>query len=458
MLFNSLSFIVFLVVVFSIYWTIPHKWKKYFLLISSIYFYACFTWWYVFLLLFTTLIDFWAVRKILSHPENKKLYGWISIGINLLALSIFKYGYFFLNIANANQYEYKWAIPVGLSFYTFQSMSYVIDVYRGKYKPNDTFAEFLLYVSFFPHMVAGPVVRYYSLMPQLKQISFFKNIDWYSAYKLCVWGYFKKMVIADNLDTIVTPAFNHLSVLNAWETIVAGFLFAVQVYCDFSGYSDIATGIAKLFNINLSINWMRPFLSKSIKEFWSRNHISVTTWFRDYLYISLGGNQVGNNRWIINILLTFIISGFWHGANWTFVVWGLMHGLMFLVEHYFFLNSKWIKSFAGHLYLLLFHSISLIAFRCDSVLDLKDAYQNFFEDGSLHLNNLISFQDKIYWYFGWLMIVVLFTKEILEESNHSKLIYLKNKSLMRDIFYVWLLVSIFVFGNFHSQPFIYFQF
>lgn len=438
------------------YWLLPVRFRKYFLLLASIYFYACFEWWYVGLLLLTTLIDFWAVRKIISFPEKKKIFLWTSIGMNLLVLSVFKYGYFFLNIFNISNYQYLWAIPVGLSFYTFQSMSYVIDVYRGKYRPDDTFSEFLLYVSFFPHMVAGPVVRYYSLMPQLKQVTFFKNIDWYAAFKYCVWGYFKKMVIADNLDYVVSPAYQNISVLNAWETILAGFLFAVQVYCDFSGYSDIATGIAKLFNVNLSINWMRPFLSKSIKEFWNRNHISVTTWFRDYLYISLGGNRVSEKRWIINILLTFVISGFWHGANWTFIIWGSMHGIMFLIEHYWYINSKWIKTIIGNIYLMLFHSISLIAFRCSSLLDLRDAYQNFFQDWSFHIHHLMANQDKVYWYFGWLMVIFLFLKEITEEYSSKQLTRLKDK--YRDVFYMLLLISIFVFGNFHAQPFIYFQF
>ncbi len=457
MLFNSLSFIVFLLVVFVLYWTIPERWRKYFLLLASIYFYACFEWWYVGLLLLTTCIDYWAVQKILGNWERKKFFLSISIVLNLLVLAVFKYGAFFLSILREDEWQYQWAIPVGLSFYTFQSMSYVIDVCRGKYKPNDTFGEFLLYVSFFPHMVAGPVVRYYSLMPQLKVITYFQNIAWMEVFRWCVWGYFKKMVIADNLDYVVTPAFEHIAELNAWETILAGFLFAVQVYCDFSGYSDIATGVAKLFNVHLSINWMRPFLSKSIKEFWSRNHISVTTWFRDYLYISLGGNRVSSVRWMLNIFLTFVISGFWHGANYTFIIWGAFHGFFFLIEHYFFQSKKWIKSILGNVYLLLFHSVSMLAFRCKSVSDLKEAYLNFFENSNLNVAQLSNFQDKVFWYFGWMMVVFLFVKEILEEYSHyERLQSLKNK--WRDLFYVLLLIGIFVFGNFHSKPFIYFQF
>lgn len=456
MLFNSLPFVIFLVIVWVIYWTIPEKWRKYFLLLASIYFYACFEWWYVFLLLLTTIIDFWAVQQILKHPQNKKLFLWISISMNLLILGIFKYGNFFVSIFQNTDWTYQWAIPVGLSFYTFQSMSYVIDVYRSKYRPDDTFAEFLLYVSFFPHMVAGPVVRYYSLMPQLKKITYFKDIQWWDALRWCVWGYFKKMVIADNLDYIVTPAYQHIAELNGWETILAGFLFAVQVYCDFSGYSDIATGIAKLFNVNLSINWIRPFLSKSIKEFWSRNHISVTTWFRDYLYISLGGNRVSTKRWILNIFLTFVISGFWHGANYTFIIWGAFHGIFFLLEHFFWINSKWIKTIFGNVYLLLFHSVSMLAFRCPDISSLSNAYSNFFQDWSFHFKNISNYNDKVFWYFGWLMVIFLFMKEISEETNNVQILKLKN--YFREAFYVILIICIFVFGNFHSKPFIYFQF
>lgn len=456
MLFNSVSFIVFLVVVFIIYWSISVRWRKHFLLLASICFYACFEWWYVGLLLITTMVDFWAVQRMLKYKDKKRLYLILSIVSNLFMLGAFKYGQFFMSIFKEYKWHYQWAIPVGISFYTFQSMSYVIDVYREKYKPQDTFDEFLLYVSFFPHMVAGPVVRYHSLMPQLKAIHWFQQIEWQEAFRWCVWGYFKKMVIADNLDFIVSPAYQHIAYLNGWETLLAGFLFAVQIYCDFSGYSDIATGIAKLFHINLSLNWLRPLLSRSIKEFWSRNHISVTTWFRDYLYISLGGNRVSKSRWIVNILLTFIISGFWHGANYTFIVWGAMHGFMFLVEHFFWYQSRWIKTLWGNLYLLLFHSISMIAFRCESIYHLKDAYLNFLQDWEFHFNHLLNYQDKIYWYFGWAVVLFLLVKEILEETTNEKVLYLKNK--YKDIFYVLLLVGIFAFGNFHAIPFIYFQF
>ncbi len=456
MLFNSIIFIVFLIFVFTIYWALPSKYRNYFLLLSSLYFYACFNWWYLFLLIITSAVDFYAVRMMLKIPDKKKLFLWVSIGSNLLVLSLFKYGAFFLNLFPDNQIQYTWVIPVGLSFYTFQSMGYVIDVYRNKYLPKDSIYEFLLYVSFFPHMVAGPVVRYYSLMPQLKLQTFFKNIPWQAAIKLCIWGYFKKMVIADNLDLIVSPAFQHIQELNAIETIIAGFMFAVQVYCDFSGYSDIATGIAKFFNINLSLNWLRPLLSKSLKEFWQRNHISVTTWFRDYLYISMGGNRVSTQRWVINIFLTFVISGFWHGANWTFIIWGAMHGIIFLIEHFYLEKFTWFLKYFGRIYLLLFHSISLLAFRCQSGSDLKNAFSNIIFKWQVSLAHIIAFKDHIYWFFAWMFIIFIFMKEVTEEYSFK---YLEPaKTRFREAFYILLVILIFILGNFHAQPFIYFQF
>ena len=268
------------------------------------------------LLIGTSAFDFWCAKQIQHEPDRKKLYLYLSIVSNIGVLAAFKYSAFFFNsgvqITNSlgdTHYALmdNLIIPAGLSFYTLQSLSYTIDVYRGKYKPNDTIYDFLLYVSFFPHMVAGPIVRYNTLMPQLKAISYFKQIDWASFATLTIWGFFKKMVIADNLSEVVTKVFDNPEYYNGAQFVIAGAMFVVQVYCDLSGYSDIATGVAKLFNINLSLNWRRPLLSSSLQEFWKRNHISITTWFRDYLYIGLGGNRVSYKRWLLNVFLVFFI-------------------------------------------------------------------------------------------------------------------------------------------------------
>ena len=235
----------------------PIKFRNYFLLAASYYFYYTYNPWFLLLLIGTSGFDYWCARSIQNSQTAKKTYLVLSVISNIGVLFAFKYFVFFYN-SSVEIFNLEYSIlnqiiiPAGLSFYTFQSLSYTIDVYRGKYKANDTLFDFLLYVSFFPHMVAGPIVRYNSLMPQLKVVSYFKSIDWKSFATLVIWGYFKKLVIADNLNLIVTPVFNNVTAFNGVELLLAGFLFVIQVYCDFSGYSDIAIGVAKLFNINLS--------------------------------------------------------------------------------------------------------------------------------------------------------------------------------------------------------------
>jgi D-alanyl-lipoteichoic acid acyltransferase DltB (MBOAT superfamily) len=310
-------------------------------------------------------------------------------------------------------------------------------------------------------MVAGPIVRYNDLMPQFKIITYFKNINWQQVATLVIWGYFKKLVIADNLNLIVTPVFNNVTAFTGFELALAGFLFVIQVYCDFSGYSDIATGVAKLFNINLSLNWRRPLLSKSLHEFWKRNHISITTWFRDYLYIGLGGSRVSYNRWLINIFLVFVISGFWHGANFTFIIWGTMHGLLYILE--IILNKMFptikVPGVIGRLYLLGFHTLSLIAFRANNLLDLRAIYSKIFtlSKENFMINSLLKHQDRLYFFIIFLLIVILFIKEINEEYaiiNKNKTVY----SILKPLAFILFIVLIFTLGNFSANTFIYFQF
>ena len=426
MLFNSLIFTLFLPIVFSIYWVIPSKYRNYFLLLASYYFYYSYNPWFLLLLIGTSGLDYFIARKISNSndQQQKKALLMVSLLSNIGVLFVFKYFVFVYN-SSVEVFDldakllHNLIIPAGLSFYTFQSISYTIDVYRGKYKADDTLSDFLLYVSFFPHMVAGPIVRYNDLMPQFKIITYFKNINWQQFATLVIWGYFKKLVIADNLNLIVTPVFNNVTAFTGFELALAGFLFVIQVYCDFSGYSDIATGVAKLFNINLSLNWRRPLLSKSLHEFWKRNHISITTWFRDYLYIGLGGSRVSYNRWLINIFLVFVISGFWHGANFTFIIWGTMHGLLYILE--IFLNKMFptikVPGVIGRLYLLGFHTLSLIAFRANNLLDLRAIYSKIFSlsKENFMINSLLNHQDRLYFFIIFLLIVILFIKEINEE-------------------------------------------
>lgn len=470
MLFNSLIFTVFLPIVFLGYWLLPIRYRNYFLLLSSYYFYYSYNPWFLILLIGTSVMDFWCAKKIESSSHSKKLYLYLSLISNLGVLAAFKYSAFFYNtgveLANGltnSHYNIiqNFVIPAGLSFYTFQSLSYTIDVYRGKYKPNDTLYEFLLFVSFFPHMVAGPVVRYNSLMPQLKVITYFKSINWQAFATLVIWGYFKKLVIADNLNTIVTPVFNNITSYSAFELLISGFLFVIQVYCDFSGYSDIATGVAKLFNINLSLNWRRPLLSKSLHEFWTRNHISITTWFRDYLYIGLGGNRVSYNRWLLNIFLVFIISGFWHGASFTFIIWGGLHGCMFIIETIIkkkFPNFKAPAPIAW-LYLILFHTITLIAFRANSITDLSYIYRHLFSADlfDFSLQHIGALNVRFFFASMVFLIMIFVSKELNEEYAFINR-YRKAYSILKPLVYFLLMALIFVFGNFNANTFIYFQF
>jgi D-alanyl-lipoteichoic acid acyltransferase DltB (MBOAT superfamily) len=413
-------------------------------------------------------LDYFIARKISksNDQQQKKTLLMVSLLSNIGVLFVFKYFVFVYN-SSVEVFDldakllHNLIIPAGLSFYTFQSISYTIDVYRGKYKADDTLSDFLLYVSFFPHMVAGPIVRYNDLMPQFKIITYFKNINWQQVATLVIWGYFKKLVIADNLNLIVTPVFNNVTAFAGFELALAGFLFVIQVYCDFSGYSDIATGVAKLFNINLSLNWRRPLLSKSLHEFWKRNHISITTWFRDYLYIGLGGSRVSYNRWLINIFLVFVISGFWHGANFTFIIWGTMHGLLYILE--IILNKMFptikVPGVIGRLYLLGFHTLSLIAFRANNLLDLRAIYSKIFtlSKENFMINSLLKHQDRLYFFIIFLLIVILFIKEINEEYaiiNKNKTVY----SILKPLAFILFIVLIFTLGNFSANTFIYFQF
>lgn len=468
MLFNSLIFTLFLPIVFGTYWVLPSRFRNLFLLIASYYFYFSYNPWFLLLLIGTSGFDYFCARRI-SNGNYKKLFVVLSVVTNIGVLFAFKY---FVPIANYFIGEFSRAecdydssylltaiiIPAGLSFYTFQSLSYTIDVYRGKYKATDKFYEFLLYVSFFPHMVAGPIVRYADLMPQFKIVQFFKNIDWENFAKLTIWGYFKKIVIADNLSQLVTPVFNDINAFNSLEILLAGFLFVVQVYCDFSGYSDIATGISKLFGINLSLNWRRPLLSKSLHEFWTRNHISITTWFRDYLYISLGGNRVTYVRWLLNIFLVFVISGAWHGANLTFVIWGTMHGIMYIIE--MLVLKKWpsfkVNSFLAWLYLIFFHTISLMAFRALSVSDLSIMYSKLFCNWNFEggIQNIVLINDRLFFYICMFLVGLLFAKEVIEEYSGESVI----KKKLKPVFYILILIALFLIGDFNANEFIYFQF
>lgn len=344
MLFNSIEFAIFLPFVFTCYWLLQKKGVKaqnFFLLASSYFFYGWWDWRFLFLILFSTLVDFFITKAISTEnsERKRKLYLILSLFTNLGLLGYFKYFNFFLENFTASftllggSFAYDRLdiiLPVGISFYTFQTLSYTIDVYNKKIPITHNLISFSAFVSFFPQLVAGPIERASNLIPQFEQKRVFNYSQSVDGLRQIVWGLFKKIVIADKCAESVNIIFNDYSSFSGVTLFLGGILFAFQIYGDFSGYSDIAIGTARLFGFNLMQNFAFPYFSRDIAEFWRRWHISLSTWFRDYLYIPLGGSKGGLSKKIRNIFIIFLVSGFWHGANWTFLVWGFLNALYFL--------------------------------------------------------------------------------------------------------------------------------
>lgn len=384
MLFNSMAFAFFLPIVFIIYWSLPHKFRWVLLLAASYYFYMSWNAKYVFLILFTTIISY-AAAVLMERSEHRRQKKWILAGTAILCLGVlffFKY-YNFVSESVASLLRLfaiplrpltvKLLLPVGISFYTFQTLSYVIDVYRGDVRAERHFGHYAAFISFFPQLVAGPIERTNNLLPQIKAVHEFNYDQATYGLKLMAWGYFKKIVIADTLCAYVDRVYGAPREFQGFALVLATVFFTLQIYCDFSGYSDIAIGTAKLMGINLMTNFRSPYFSQSIKEFWSRWHISLSTWFRDYVYIPLGGNRVRRFRHAINLMITFLASGLWHGANWTFVVWGGIHGAAQVVENALIPREKrssrgivrWLRVFV----VFVFCALTWIFFVSDSIGD-----------------------------------------------------------------------------------------
>lgn len=422
---------------------------------------------YAFLLVVPICVDYYCALQISRQLNKTKRRLWLSasIFIGLGMLFFYKYTNFLIgSIFSTKEFSLDIILPVGISFYTFQSMSYTIDVYRGVVHPEKNIARFALFISFFPQLVAGPIERFNHLMPQIyaKHKLHIQNV--LSGLRIMVWGFFKKIVIADRLTLYVDPVFNNNPEYSGISLLIAGFFFLIQLYCDFSGYYDIACGTARLFGYNLIENWKRPLLSSSVIEFWRRWHISLTSWFKDYVYIPLGGNRVSKVKWVLNILIVFIISGIWHGANWTFLIWGMMHGIVFILEYF---TKKVLKitasgfSIFGWIYLLAFETIAFIAFRSSGVHDLYNIYSKIFSFQYSIENFISDFQMSRFFIFSFIinvaLIAFLFFKE-LKDENSWLVDNPSYKKIWRPLFYIGLFISIFVLGEFNLKEFIYFQF
>lgn len=344
MLFNSVDFALFLPLMLVLYWSIPKKhlkWQNSLIAAGSYFFYGWWDWRFLALILLSSVVDF-SLALALDRQENafrRKLLLWTSIGVNLGVLGFFKYFNFFLDNflsaysllgADIQANSLNIILPVGISFYTFQTLSYTIDVYKRKLKPTSDFISFTAFVSFFPQLVAGPIERATHLLPQFARSRTFEYHKAVDGLRQILWGLFKKVMVADNCAEFANHIFNNSGDYSGSTLVLGALFFTFQIYGDFSGYSDIAIGTARLFGFDLKRNFAFPYFSRDIAEFWRRWHISLSTWFRDYLYIPLGGSRGGRGMQIRNTMIIFIVSGFWHGANWTFIIWGALNALYFL--------------------------------------------------------------------------------------------------------------------------------
>ncbi len=458
---------------------LPQKYRWAHLLLASCIFYTAFIPVYILILFFTIIIDYIAGIVIEdSEGKKRKRFLILSIIANVGVLAIFKYYNFFT--ANVNEFLHSLNIttnsvpylniilPIGLSFHTFQAMSYTIEVYRGNQKAERHFGIYSLYVMFYPQLVAGPIERPQNLLHQFREKHVFDSQKLLDGLRLMLWGFFKKLVIADRLAQYVATVYEFPQQYHYLNLIIATLFFSIQIYCDFSGYSDIAIGSAKVMGFDLMTNFNRPYFSKNIQEFWKKWHISLSTWFRDYLYISLGGNQKGMKRMYINVAIVFLVSGFWHGANWTYIIWGAVHAfLIILYMLYIHYNkpttpSKKITQAIAVFVTFLLVSFAWIFFRANTLSDavtisrnIVTGYNTFpFQLVLKDITGAIKFTQSAIG-ISVVMIGLMFIVEKIVPADLSTL----NKKPITDIAFCSVILSLIIlFGVFHSNSFIYFQF
>lgn len=482
MLFNSLNFAIFLPIVFFLYWFATKgnlKLQNILLLVSSYFFYACWDWRFLFLLIFSTLLDYFTGIKMsdAKNLNSKKFWFWLSIFVNLGFLGVFKYYNFFAesfasalaNIGlNVNPWTLKVILPVGISFYTFHGLSYVIDIYKDRIKAEKNFIDYSVFVSFFPLLVAGPIERATHLLPQIKRKRTFDYSKAVDGLRQILWGLFKKVVIADQCAEYANQIFNNSADFSGSTLVLGALFFTFQIYGDFSGYSDIALGTARLFGIDLLRNFAFPYFSRDIAEFWRRWHISLSSWFKDYLYIPLGGSKGGIWMKIRNTFIIFLVSGFWHGANWTFIVWGALNAIYFLpllltnnnrnnletiAQGKFFPN---IKEFS---FMLLTFGLTVFAWIFFRANNIGHALNYISEILSPSLFTIPKFAGM----FNALVTIILVAIFVIIEWQGREGQYaisklgIKWKRPLRYVMYYAIIIAILLFGG-KEQQFIYFQF
>ncbi|WP_271783553.1 MBOAT family O-acyltransferase [Aquimarina algiphila] len=470
MLFNSVDFFIFLSLVFIGYWFVVYKnlrLQNVLLLVASYVFYGWWDWRFLSLIALSTIIDYTAGFRIYESKEKsvKKRWLWVSIIFNLGMLGFFKYYNFFIDswidLFAAVGYELQstWTLqiilPVGISFYTFQTLSYSIDIYKEKLQPTKDFIAFAAFVSFFPQLVAGPIERATNLVPQFLKKRTFTYKTFSYGIKLMIWGFFLKSVVADRAAIYVNAVYNNTENHDGLSFIAATVLFAFQIYGDFAGYSLIAIGTSKLFGFDLMTNFRRPYFSASVSEFWTRWHISLSTWFRDYLYIPLGGNRVAKPRWLFNLFITFLISGLWHGANWTFVVWGALNGLYLILEVLLFKKRR--KGTFNVVLTFALINFAWVFFRANSIEDAFYIIKRICTvPGRLYIGSGDDITASLY---ATLAIAILVLVELKKEYFNTLFSISNHKyEFVRLTGYAVLIYMIMYFGVFGKSQFIYFQF
>jgi alginate O-acetyltransferase complex protein AlgI len=478
MLFNSISFAIFLPIVFFLYWFATKgkvRSQNILLLVASYFFYACWDWRFLFLLIFSTLLDYYTGIKIHESATQKKskAWMWLSLIVNLGFLGVFKYYNFFISSfadglsmagIQINYPTISVILPVGISFYTFHGISYVLDIYYKRITPERNFINYSVFVSFFPLLVAGPIERATHLLPQIIRERKFEYSRAVDGLRQILWGLFKKIVIADNCAEYANQIFNNSESYHGGILILGAVLFAFQIYGDFSGYSDMALGTARLFGIDLLRNFAYPYFSRDIAEFWRRWHISLSSWFRDYLYIPLGGSQGGKWMKVRNTFIIFLVSGFWHGANWTFIVWGFLNALFIMPAVLLNTNRNNldivakgrilpnVRELLAMLTTFLLTCLAWIFFRADSVTHAFSYIRGIFKGPFLEPFDLIP--PVIYVLLGAFVLTEWYGREYryaLEKFN------IKYNRFFRWSVYYMIIILLFLFkGN--TQQFIYFQF
>lgn len=491
MLFNSIEFLFFFPIVTVIYFFLPHRFRWFHLLVSSCIFYMAFIPVYIFILLFTIVVDYVAgiyIEK--SAGVKRKFLLVLSIVVNVGFLAFFKYFNFFTNNIDAllgmlhlhahHLPMLNIILPIGLSFHTFQAMSYTIEVYRGHQRAEKHFGIYALYVMFYPQLVAGPIERPQNMLHQFHARHEASYDNFSHGFKLILWGMFKKVVIADRLAILTDPVFNHPHNYPAITLLIGAFFFSFQIFCDFSGYSDIALGCAEVMGFRLMQNFKRPYHAQSISEFWQRWHISLSSWFRDYLYIPLGGNRVSVPRWYFNLLFVFIVSGLWHGANWTFIAWGLLHGV-YLVFAIVIGPAKMavsrkvpinlppaLATFYQVLVTFILVMTGWIFFRANNITDalyiisrMPEAAKDILHSIKAHtiwLGKIDKFMSPAELAGSFILIIFLESVHLLQTRTSISGLLKKQPVVIRWLIYYVLIFVIIWFGCFENRQFIYFQF